>query len=195
MNKPRYNWVSPYTVKEKFFFWKKGYDAHETEPPVLLTKACECWYNIANFFNRKINYVKIDKWDTWSMDTTLSPIILPMLKQLRETKHGSPFIEDADVPEELRDAKVKRKKGVKKGPIIGSSDVHMINEDDEALIHKRWNWVLDQMIWSFEELCKEDPDYVYFVDGNWNKEAYMTYHDKVQVGLTLFGKYYRCLWD
>ena len=46
--------------------------------------------------------VRIDKYDTWSMDHTLAPIILPMLKQLKETKHGSPWTNDEDVPEELR---------------------------------------------------------------------------------------------
>lgn len=34
--------------------------------------------------------VKIDKWDTWSMDHTLAHIILPMLKQLKATNHGYP---------------------------------------------------------------------------------------------------------
>jgi hypothetical protein len=34
--------------------------------------------------------VKIDKWDTWSMDHTLAHIILPMLVQLKENNHGHP---------------------------------------------------------------------------------------------------------
>jgi|TARA_B110000881_G_scaffold140392_1_gene123778 hypothetical protein len=34
--------------------------------------------------------VKIDKWDTWSMDHSLAHIILPMLKQLKETNYGYP---------------------------------------------------------------------------------------------------------
>mgnify|MGYP003634814336 CR=1 FL=1 len=34
--------------------------------------------------------VKIDKWDTWSMDHTLAHIILPMLVQLKATNHGYP---------------------------------------------------------------------------------------------------------
>jgi hypothetical protein len=50
----------------------------------------------------EIKIIKIDKWDTWSMDHTLSPIILPMLKQLKEVKHGAPNVEDEDVPEHLR---------------------------------------------------------------------------------------------
>jgi len=34
--------------------------------------------------------IHIDKWDTWSMDHTLAHIIVPMLKQLKATKHGIP---------------------------------------------------------------------------------------------------------
>ena len=45
--------------------------------------------------------VQIDPWDTWSMDHTLAHIILPMLKQLRNTKHGSPNVDNTDVPEYL----------------------------------------------------------------------------------------------
>ena len=50
----------------------------------------------------KKEYIKIDYWDTWSMDHTLSPIILKMLKQLKATKHGSGFIDMEDVPEHMR---------------------------------------------------------------------------------------------
>ena len=50
---------------------------------------------------RKIS-VRIDRQDTWSMDHTLAYIILPMLKQLRATKHGSPYIEPEDIPEHMR---------------------------------------------------------------------------------------------
>ena len=42
-------------------------------------------------------YVKIDKYDTWSMDHTLSLIIVPMLKQLKATQHGSPNVDDEDL--------------------------------------------------------------------------------------------------
>jgi len=53
---------------------------------------------------QKVN-VHIDKWDTWSMDATLAHIIVPMLKQLKATKHGAPLVELEDVPEHLRSEK------------------------------------------------------------------------------------------
>jgi hypothetical protein len=50
---------------------------------------------------RKIK-VHIDRWDTWGMSETLGYIVRPMLKQLIATKHGAPWVDDEDVPEELR---------------------------------------------------------------------------------------------
>ena len=49
--------------------------------------------------------VRIDNFDTWGMDHTLAYIILPMLKQLKETKQGSPYVYPEDVPTELRPTK------------------------------------------------------------------------------------------
>jgi len=51
-------------------------------------------YNIFNWiwFDRRTQKVKvkIDRWDTWSMDDTLALIIHPMLIQLKQTMHGHP---------------------------------------------------------------------------------------------------------
>src|SRR6056300_10124 len=92
--------------------------------------------------------VHIDKWDTWSMDHTLAPIILPMLKQLKETKHGAPYVESADVPKELR-INVHQKVAYKKD---GTTDENFF---------KRWDWILDEMIWAFEQKCRDhwEEDY------------------------------------
>ena len=38
---------------------------------------------------RKVE-VKVERWDTFSMDHTAALIILPLLLQLRDTKHGVP---------------------------------------------------------------------------------------------------------
>lgn len=34
--------------------------------------------------------VEIDPWDSWNADVTLAHIIAPLLRQLKETKHGYP---------------------------------------------------------------------------------------------------------
>ena len=44
---------------------------------------------------RKIK-VRIDSYDTWNADSTLSIIIAPMLRQLKEHKCGAPFVDDED---------------------------------------------------------------------------------------------------
>lgn len=204
MNKPKDNWLSPYTIIEKAMFWREiDYD----EPIVefwncVLSPFCLVLFDISQFFNRDIRYVKIDPWDTWSMDTTLTRIILPMLKQLKKDKHGAPHVDNEDVPSELRDKR-------KVQPKNGETDKNYFN---------RWDYVMDQMIWSFNELSKPDWDSQFWtgrVDSKWVKLPDGHYelkhgpkhtlkfdkkgHDKhwarIQNGLRLFGKYYTALWD
>ncbi len=107
---------------------------------------------------RKIK-VQIDKWDTWSMDHTLGLIILPMLKQLKATKHGSPHTEDVDAPEHLRSTAAPVDDGNEAGDYEGG--------EAEKNIHARWSWILDEMIWSFEQINNEDAE-----DQFWSGESH-----------------------
>ena len=138
INKYKDNWISPYTILEKIYFWREiDYD----EPVIdklssILLPFCEFYHWIANKVNRKIDYVKIDGWDTWSMDTTLSRIILPMLKQLQATKHGAPSVHDDDVPLALKSTMAPPK-------------VDEWDTDDNHF--RRWDYVLDEMIFALEE--------------------------------------------
>jgi len=73
------------------------------------------------------------------MDRTLALIVHPMLKQLNKSKHGAPFTDDEDVPENLRSTNAKPKK----------------NEWDTDSNHfKRWDWIMKEMIWVFGELAR-----------------------------------------
>ena len=152
---------------------------------------------------RKI-YVRIDRSDTWSMDNTLAHIIHPMLKQLKETKHGSPYVDDADVPEHLRSTSAPPKE----------------NEyDSDDNFEKRWEWVLDEMIYTFE--CELDEDWdSQFHTGNsdfifvkvpdskysalqrgtndthvFHKEEHDAAWARRNNAMRLFGRYYHNLWD
>jgi hypothetical protein len=144
-------------------------------------------YNVFNWiwFDRRKQKVKIriDRQDTWSMDHTLAPIILPMLKQLKETKHGAPAVEFKDVPEELMppDAEAVKK-------------LYMENGETDENFFKRWDYVLDEMIWAFEQKCREDwmEDYDY---NKWDSEGGKAHQDRMSNGFRLFGKYYESLWD
>jgi len=148
--------------------------------------------------------VHIDKWDTWSMDHTLSYIVLPMLKQLKETKHGAPLVELTDVPVELRGKKLTKKQR-QSGEI-----------DDKHF--ERWDWVLDEMIFAFESKVNDDWEEQFqsgqhdiqwetleggvsqMVDGPNNtfevdREGMAAYQARINNGFCLFGKYYNNLWD
>jgi hypothetical protein len=73
-SKYRNHWVSPYKILEKVYFWREiDYD----EPIIKkwsdrLQPFCEAWQKFLDIFHPKIEYVKIDEWDTWSMDHTLA---------------------------------------------------------------------------------------------------------------------------
>ena len=132
LNKYKNHWISPYTICEKICFWREiDYD----EPWVkAVNKALEPTMTkimkVLNVIHPKIDYVKIDRWDTWSMDHTLAHIVLPMLKQLQKDKHGSPYVEDEDVPEELRSEKKSKRK--KKG--VAVLHTHAVNFEDDDII-------------------------------------------------------------
>ena len=139
--------------------------------------------------------IEIHDYDTWSMDDTLAPIILPMLKQLKETKHGAPAVEFKDVPEEFMPPDVK-------------IWMDKPGETDENYF-KRWDYVLDEMIWAFEQKCRDDWHDDYYGDYiedeksgplggrfEWINHDGMKKHQKrMSNGFRLFGKYYENLWD
>ena len=87
--------------------------------------------------------IQIDHYDTWSMDYTLAPIILPMLKQLKETKHGAPNVDMNDVPKELRCNDINAKEYWTSG------------KTDEKFFD-RWDWIMGEMIWAFEQKCEDN---------------------------------------
>lgn len=122
--------------------------------------------------NKQREYIKIDPWDTWSMDHILAPIILPMLRQLVDTKHGAPYVDPDDVPKELRP---------KEQRIDGVDDTHFA----------RWDWALDEMIYAFD--CKANKDDVYMRLES--QDEVKAEQARISNGFRLFGKYYEALWD
>lgn len=135
---------------------------------------------------RKIK-IHIDEYDTWSMDHTLALIALPMLKQLRDTTHGSAMVDLQDVPFEMRYTSHEEWDSQK------SFDFY--HEDkSEDMIHERWTWTLDEMIFAMESIVKDD-DSEFYDNSKTDWEGLFNHHDRVDNGLRLFGKYFRGLWD
>ena len=132
-----------------------------------------------------------------------------MLKQLKETKHGSALVDDKDVPVELRSTSAPKPE----------------NEwDTDDFVHLRWAWVLDEMIWAFEQKTidweqqyysgehdilwvpsdtldkngkasfmqmKKGPKDTFKID----KDGLTKHQKRMTNGFRLFGKYYEGLWD
>lgn len=131
--------------------------------------------------NRKID-VRIDKYDTWNMDYTLSLIVHPMLVQLKANKHGAPLVDMQDRPEHLRTEEV---------------DEHGLD-----IYHfDAWNWVLDEMIWAFGLKAKESDalDACHDKCDTYGDELCQVCIKETQERMNrafgLFGKYYEALWD
>jgi hypothetical protein len=171
----------------------------------------ETWiYKLLKWIDKKKKrkiHVHIDRWDTWGMDNTLAHIILPMLKQLKSTTHGAPYVDDEDVPEHLRSTSA---------PPLTEEQKNVHDVDDNHF--KRWEYVLDEMIFAFqsevddnweEQFTTGDYDYrsqktsedlYQMVEGpkhtavtDWDGRK--AYAERMKNGYRLFGHYYQGLWD
>ena len=150
-------WFGPHRLVEKLMFWvPKETDKYGIpRTPDSVDKAGE-WYAdtwlgkaqswLANKYTeimekRRVS-VHIDPWDSWSADHTLADIILPLLIDLKRSKQGAPNVDAEDVPENMRPGKL---------------EIEQYNKDGttDALFFKRWDYVLDEMIWAFSEHTKD----------------------------------------
>lgn len=172
---PYTNYFGPYQLAEKILFWRdKDDDTVYAFGKLLATSnlfVAICKY-IDSKKRRKIQ-VRIDNYDTWSMDHTLAHIVTPMLKQLKEKNHGAPYVADEDVPEHLRKAAAP--------PTENEWDT-----DDNHF--KRWDWVMNEMIFAFESKLTD-------WDANFDWDERRVVEERIQNGFVLFGKYYQGLWD
>ena len=233
----RDHWISPYRMLEYMFFWtawsrsarwtlkdtiedeRRERSAFVEHPEWVdrwsdrLTPISQAIQWVLDRVHPRVTYVKIDPWDTWSMDHTLAAIILPMLHQLKTTAHGSPNVADEDVPEHLRSTAAAPKE----------------NEwATDSNHHERWQWILDEIIFAFEMKCKDDWTDEFHTgvtdvkwvpvdkDGNqvpkgehryyqmvkgpndtseWDQEGQERVQKRITNGFRLFGKYYEALWD
>ena len=162
--KPRDYWISPYTFLKKITFGK--YEPSDKirdklEPvSLLIQKVCK-------FLGPKDKIV-IHGHDLWNLDYTLAKIILPSLKFLKGNS-GSPWVDDEDVPEEIRSTQV-------------------IKENDwdiDEFFHERWNYIIEEMVFAFESILSDKSEF------ELSKED----RERVENGIKLFGKYYQCLWN
>lgn len=92
--------------------------------------------------------IKIENHDTWSLDHTLALIILPALIQLKATKQG--------VPAEFADSGGD---GTSKQLCFDFYSETSNDAFDENV--KKWDEILDKMIWAFEQIATDEYDSLY----------------------------------
>ena len=212
---PYKSWIGPYQIASALCFWARpvkdefGYDSEPEWVHDFGTWLAEdrngndSW--LCKFCNwvqerkKRRTWVHIDNYDVWGMDHTLALIIHPMLLRLKAQKHGYGMIEDRDVPKEMRSTARGARKGLK----------NKWDWDNYAEI--RYEWMLNELIWTFEQLASEDDGEGQFYDHtesnkekDFNKSmkklkvdraGLQVHHDRINNGLRLFGKYFRTLWD
>lgn len=143
--------------------------------------------------------IRVDRWDTYSAGTTLSYVIVPILKQLRETKQGAPLTDDDDVPDELKSI----------------NSVKVPGDYTDSNWFNRWDYILDEMIWAFTEYQGDWEDQFHrfdqyeLVEGTdfyrkvpeelavhiFDKVGHDLHRNRIINGQRLFAKYYFNLWD
>lgn len=165
---------------------------------------------------RRIN-IEIDKFDTWGLDHTLALIILPALIQLKNTKHGVPsefvtrvggdmdnnycfdFIKEDE--NQVFDACCEKWDEVFDKMIWAFQQLALDEDYDNQYHHGEMNigWrqtkdkLLNPMTGKMEhmyEMVDENPN------EHWYDYVGHTLHnERIQEGLSLFGKHFRDLWD
>lgn len=163
---------------------KKYGPEHKWAYDLQLTKGEDFFHRFSNWWQRVLNatinrlidalhfkYIKVDKYDTHDAEVTLAYVILPVLIKFRKELFSCPFVDNEDVPEELR------------------------TEDSFSM--DKWKYVLDEMIWAFDHIAnfeKEDEE-TCDSTGKYDKQKAKAFYDRINNGLRLFGKYYSCLWQ
>lgn len=197
----RYGEDKGYTLKEETYDrWDRGLEKFLDGWQIVLNATVN---KIKDRQKRKMN-IRVDYYDVWGADHTLAKIIHPVLVKLQEVKHGSPHVDDEDVPEHLRSTAAPPKE----------------NEwETDDNLHLRWEWVLAEMIWAFEALGNDEfEDQFYSGKSDWDfvkiegstyytmehgpkhtfkvdEEAMKAAYARIANGTRLFGKYFRSLWD
>jgi hypothetical protein len=139
-------------------------------------------------YRKRSVYIKIDSYDTWNMDYTLSLVIVPMLKQLKNTKHGIPAslcndevpFEESEVKwNEILDKMIwafeqKTADDWEKQFHTGEIDLQFVESELEGF-----------------STMQHGPNHTHEFDA----EGYAKHVNKMQEGFELFGKYFSNLWD
>lgn len=173
---PYKEWFGPYQLANLLQY--VGFSENTCD--IIGEKLSETWVNsflewIDSWRKRKVK-IKIHNYDIWNLDRTLGLIILPALLKLKEDKSGVPNVSNEDVPDYLK-----------------------TNEEDYDFYAKKWNYVLDEIIFAFQS---QNENWISkYTNGNIEDDTFQVdveekrkYQERISNGFRLFGKYYESLW-
>tara|TARA_Y100000310_G_scaffold342024_1_gene443385 strand:- start:586 stop:1257 length:672 start_codon:yes stop_codon:yes gene_type:complete len=170
-------------------------------------------------FKQRKTKVVVHKYDTWSVDSTLAYVIVPILKQFKESTHGAPKVDDEDVPESLKATDTPAGGWDTENNAYHAGD---FPAGVDANHFKRWDYVLDEMIWAFSQVnadwedqywpaapssasCRaraRRSDDIYSSADVWDlkkpsfdHKGFAKHEQRMVKGFKMFGKYYNSLWD
>jgi hypothetical protein len=130
-----------------------------------------------------------------------------MLEKMRENVISGPMVDDEDVPENLRSTAA---------PALTEEQKNCGHTDDNWF--KRWEWVLDEIIWAFRQHSDDSwKDQYYSGTSDWTLEkdkatqathimhgpnhtfkvdieGTKKHRERMDNGRRLFAKYYESLW-
>lgn len=201
---PYKSWIGPYEIADSLHYLC----VHERDREKISDWLATTWVGtlcewIHSKRERTIK-VKIDPWDSWNADETMALVCLPVIKQLKRTKHGACNIADVDVPDHLKRTAAP--------PVENDWDT-------DANWFKRLDWVLDEIIWALENVVSNDWSdqfhhgvidvdfvkaegsvYYVMVEGpghthQFDQDGYAAYNARIDNGLRLLGTYWRGLWE
>ncbi|MCX7593143.1 MAG: hypothetical protein N2235_05185 [Fischerella sp.] len=117
--------------------------------------------------------IKIDRWDTWSLDHTLALIILPALKEFRKNIRGYPscFSNSVGGNEDW-------------DPQLNFDFYQETAKDYSKVPAELWAKTIDKMIWSFEHIAGKYSQNLSEPDKNW-EDFYIITPSVVKEGKTI----------
>jgi len=218
------HWFKPARWLHTFICWWCGFDHtkwHIVEHRKIKAgdeyDKLNCWIKdsflykwllvIENWFNRRDRKISIhiDKYDVWNLGDTVAMIALPLMYEFkRQGINGAPAVDDEDVPAYLRSTVA---------PALTQLEKQTGGVD--KLWHQRWNWVVDEIIWSLEQVNDRDSESQFHSDvdpdkprdepgisfeesmrrGKYDSAGHEAHLARRQNGLRLFGKYLEALWN
>ena len=110
--------------------------------------------------------VEVTSKDCWYLDYILAQVIHAALVKFRADLYSYSMVDDEDLPPNF-------------------------SEDSEEDSENRWKYVLDEMIWGFEEIKTwgENEPMAY------RSKEWADYNKRIANSTRLFGKYFQSLWN